>query len=224
MNKQLVVIMAHPDDAEILCFGTILKYLKKGYTVDIITVCSGENGISLADRQHKDIRKLHSSIRHQESLRAFEGTSAILKNLEYEDGNIQLNGKLISDIELNLHQLNPQVLITHYVEPSGLDHQDHRIVGQACVNASLRCKSLKILLQAEPLCSRINFFPNYFINISNEFDRKIEALKCHESQKGRDYLTKEYHLLRGRQNANKVTYQSEKEMLFESFYSLVIDD
>lgn len=224
MKKKLVVVMAHPDDAELLCFGTILKYLKRGYIVDIIIACNGENGISLNDKKQQDIIKLGSSIRLQESLNAFVGTSVKLKNLGYEDGNIQLNGKLISDIESNLHQLNPEILISHYVETSGLDHQDHRVVGQACMNASLRCKSLKLLLQAQPLSSNIDFSPNYFVNISDEFDRKIKALECHESQQGRAYLTKEYHLSRCRENANRVAYQDKKGILFESFFSKLVVD
>ena len=40
-KKKLCVIVAHPDDAEVLCYGTIQKYLRKGWFCRILIVTSG---------------------------------------------------------------------------------------------------------------------------------------------------------------------------------------
>ena len=53
MNVDILVIMAHPDDAELCCSGTILASIDKGLSVGIIDLTKGE----LGTRGNKDIRE-----------------------------------------------------------------------------------------------------------------------------------------------------------------------
>lgn len=217
--QQVAVVMAHPDDAELTCFGTLLKYCEQGYKVNVIIVCSGERGISLADVEQHGTKSLDKALRYQESLAAFINTSITVECLYYEDGKITLDTELISAIERKLQALQPKVLITHWTEANGFEHQDHVVVGQASLNASLRCHSIQLILQTEPLHAVKNqFTPNYFVNISTFFKQKMVAISQHKSQLGRAYLTEEFHLLKGRQNALAAGmgfYQ--QNLLFESF-------
>ena len=53
MNVDILVIMAHPDDAELCCSGTILASIDKGLSVGVIDLTKGE----LGTRGNKDIRE-----------------------------------------------------------------------------------------------------------------------------------------------------------------------
>ena len=50
-KKKLCVIVAHPDDAEVLCYGTIQKYLRKGWFCRILIVTSGDKGANIDRKQ-----------------------------------------------------------------------------------------------------------------------------------------------------------------------------
>ena len=56
MNVDILVIMAHPDDAELCCSGTILASIDKGLSVGIIDLTKGE----LGTRGNKDILRISS--------------------------------------------------------------------------------------------------------------------------------------------------------------------
>lgn len=216
---KIIAVLAHPDDAELTCFGTLLKYVAQGHEVKVIIACTGERGISIPERKHST-QRLEQSLRYQESLRAFSATGIEVETLAYEDGSLAFNCDLISAIETKLRTSQPDILLTHFVCANGNDHQDHYVLGQTCVNAALRCKSLKKLLHAEPLQPvKCDFMPNYFVNITDYFERKIQALSEHTSQQGRAYLTREFHLTRSRNNALAAATEFHTQgLLFESFY------
>lgn len=218
-RKSVVTVMAHPDDAELTCFGTLLHYLDHGYQAHVLIVCTGEHGISVHDKEQGDIQRLGKQLRFQESEAAFAGSGVALQALGYEDSQFSLDTVLISAIEKRLHMIQPTILLTHFVNSTGADHQDHSIVGQACMNVAVRCPSIQLILQAQPLQDiRSQFKPNYFVDITKFFEQKMTALAAHQSQAGRAYLTREYHHVRGRVNAlGAGTLFFEQGKLFESF-------
>jgi N-acetylglucosamine malate deacetylase 1 len=227
INKQsIVVVMAHPDDAELTCFGTLLKYQARGYTAHVIVVSTGERGIAITDRQQTKQKRLPQSLRFQESLAAFATTDISLECLNYEDGQLHLNTQLISLIETRLKELQTTLLITHFVSETGFDHQDHHVVGKAALNAALRCSFIQQIWQTEPLHPvKNNFQPNYFVNITNYFDQKMTALAAHHSQAGRTYLTRDFHELRSRYHAlSASTKYYNQGLLFEAFVAKSIID
>ncbi len=220
----LALIMAHPDDAELLCYGTIKKYLQENFNVYLLIVCNGKQGISVKDKDRLERDSIDTDIRARETLKAFEGLNVQIEFLGYNDSHIQMNNQLISDIERYLIKISPEILITHYVEGSGFDHQDHVVTGQCVLNASVRLSGLKKILMPEPLQSfKIAFNPNFFVNITDFFEDKINAINVHKSQAGRVYLTREFHLLRCQRNALSAGADYYRNgMLFESFVSKII--
>lgn len=226
MKKKISVIMAHPDDAEIICSGTIFKYLARGFEVIINIVCSGNMGISVIDRDNQLVSGIDESIRANETKLAFSRYEHIKINfLGFRDGEINQDINLTSKIERVLLDDKPNIVITHFNDISGNDHQDHAVVSKTTTNALNRIKNVEKILYAEPILSyKMDFQPNYFEDITIHFDEKIECLRFHNSQSGRFYLTKDFHLTRGRMNALKV--HSSKFMkcdLYESFISITLD-
>lgn len=231
MNKDLstnqpvlAVVMAHPDDAELLCFGTIKKYLQDGYKIYLFIVCNGEYGISVKDKQRLGKDSIDTRIRAQETINAFAGLDVQVEFLDYRDSHIKMENQLISDIEKRLAQIHPEILMTHYVETSGFDHQDHIVIGQCALNISLRLSALKMILMPEPINSfKIDFNPNFFVNITEYFEEKMAAINAHKSQAGRVYLMREFHLLKCQKNALAAgTDYYRKGLFFESFVSKII--
>lgn len=191
---RVVAVLAHPDDAELSCFGTLMKYAQAGCRVSVVIVCTGEHGVSVEDKGEAGVDRLSNSLRFQESVRAFEHTGIYVESLLYEDSSFQMDNAFVSNIERRLKELVPSVLITHFVDASGVDHQDHSLVGRACLNIAVRCPSIRRVLLTEPVQSeRCGFVPNYYVAINEHFERKVQAVSAHASQVGRFYLTRDYH-------------------------------
>lgn len=220
-NKRAAVVVAHPDDAEIGCFGTMLRLRDAGFEVWLVIVGTGERGISLEDRASLGT-SFEQTLRLRESVRAFEGTGVTVESLLLEDGSLQVGIELISVIERRLKAIGPSVVITHHIDHQGLDHQDHAAVARSTLNATVRIPTLRTLLASEPHLSRVDFDPDVFVDITAHHPRKIEALSRHESQAGRVYLSPRYHENRGLRNAHKAgTWFMEQDRRFEAFVSLL---
>lgn len=217
-----LVVMAHPDDAEIGCMGTMLALRAHGWAVHLLIVATGEHGVSVDDRDAGQ-GSFHESLRYRESLRAFEGTGIMIESLMRVDGALQVSRELISDIERKLRAFEPRVVITHYADSSGMDHQDHGAVARATLNATIRRRSVRCVLHSEPHLSRTAFRPDVFVDITPHVQRKREALACHESQAGRVYLSDAYHTARELRHAHRAgTWFMEEDRRFEAFQSALL--
>lgn len=197
MNSQkLLVITAHPDDAEIMCYGTIAKYLSKGYTCKLIIASEGKNGGS-------NNRKKESSI-------AFSKLDIDMYYLNLDDGNILFNISLMSKLRDLILEYNPSVIITHYPDTKGIEHQDHTVVAKAVINIITKIQSnVNLVLLAEPLISEItDFKPNMFVDISAWAEEKKIALKKHISQSNKFYMNSDFINLRLQMHSMSVPSKS----------------
>lgn len=187
-SDKMMVIMAHPDDAELLCFGTICKYSKKGYAIKLLVITSGEKAGK-------------ASIREQEVRLAFANfKNIVLEFGNFPDGDLQVNNYLISYIEKSISEFAPQIIITHYIDYFGYDHQDHVAVAKAVVNVTYR-QSIDVLLHAEPHCVKTDYNPNYFVDITEYREQKSNALLAHKSQSSKHYFNSNYQQVRAYKNS-----------------------
>jgi LmbE family N-acetylglucosaminyl deacetylase len=188
-EESVVAVVAHPDDAELLCFGTLLRYAKAGAAVSVLAVSNGIAGVSLTDEEAG--RVLTDGERWSEMEEAFEGTGIQASCLGLPDGELRCDRSLISRIERVLLDRSCTVLITHCTG-SASDHQDHRAVGEAAVNAATRVASCRCVLHGEPHAPFSGFAPSVFVDITDQVAAKVRALKAHRSQAGRWYLSEEF--------------------------------
>jgi len=188
-GQSVVAVVAHPDDAELLCFGTLLRYAEAGAPVSVLAVSSGIAG-SPAGEQGAAHRPLDRT-RWQEMEEAFEGTGIETSCLHFPDGEVRCDSSLISSIEQILVDRSCTVLITHSTN-SATDHQDHRAVGEAAVNAATRVASCHCVLHGEPHAPSSGFTPSMFVDITDQVEAKVKALKAHRSQAGRWYLSEAF--------------------------------
>ena len=159
----ILAIGAHPDDIEIGCGGTLLKYKEKGSRVFLMILTDGQFG---ADKE----------VRRQEQIMSSE----ILDANEvfwggYSDTRFPLDRRSINTIEDVLQKVDPQFIFVNYYDDT---HQDHRHLAEATISATRYIKN--VLFYEVPTTQ--NFSPNVFVDINDVLDKKIALLKAHESQ------------------------------------------
>ena len=183
---KVLSIGAHPDDAEILCAGTLAKFVKQGDEVYICHVCDGNKG-----------SKIHSpeelaKIRRNEAIESAKiiGATSIWAGLS--DGEVVLDlasRKKIIDV---IRQASPDLIITHSPDDYHTDHiNTSRLVFEATYLAGLVLwdskypapEKLPFLYYMDTLAG-VNFIPDEYVDISETIDTKIEMMMKMQSQLG----------------------------------------
>jgi N-acetylglucosamine malate deacetylase 1 len=182
MKLQLLVIAAHPDDAELSCGGTIISHTDQGYKAGIVDLTQGE----LGTRGTPEIRK-------KEALRAAEilGVS-IRENLQLADGFFAVNqAHLIMVIE-KIRQYKPDIVITNPLQDRHPDHERAgRLVKEACFLSGLsKVESYIDGKSQKPwrphalyhFIQHTQHSPDFIVDITGYLDKKMEAIWAFQSQ------------------------------------------
>jgi N-acetylglucosamine malate deacetylase 1 len=182
----IIVIAAHPDDEIMGAGGTLLKHVANNDKVYwlIITNMSEENGyskINVAQRQ-KEIKEVALKIGFIETF-----------NLNYKPAGLQPANlpDLIFKISDVFNKLKPECI---YVMNRSDAHSDHRIVFEAVMacTKSFRYSFIKKVLMYEcisetefaPALPENIFIPNYFVDITNYLEKKLDIMKIYASELG----------------------------------------
>lgn len=189
VTERVVAVVAHPDDAELLAYGTLLRYLQLGADVTVLVATHGANGVSLADAA-RGVR-LTDDARVREGRAVWDGTGVEVAWLGLADGALHPDRSLISAVEGELVRLGCTVVITHSPHAAN-DHQDHLALAAATANAATRVPSCHTVLYGEPHAPRSNFAPTVLVDITAFLDAKVDALTHHRTQEGRWYLEGSY--------------------------------
>jgi LmbE family N-acetylglucosaminyl deacetylase len=182
-----LAVFAHPDDAELTCFGTLANLSAHGWRVCIFYVTAGESTSS----QNKHRRSLEAC--YAAKIIGAENYSGSLR-----DGFASYDRQSVSLIEEKISEFEPQILVTHFPQDSGLGHQDHVEIGKAATNAALRSRTVQMVIQAEPPVLGLAFVPNLFIDISRQVENKIKAVECHASEREKRFMDRAAILDRAR--------------------------
>jgi N-acetylglucosamine malate deacetylase 1 len=185
----VVAVVAHPDDAEIMFYGSLRCWREAGAIVTVVVATHGTNGVSRRDSFAG--ARLDPRQRPAESARSFQGTGITVECLGLADGALTCNMELISVIEDALTRHRCTVLLTHAAH-SGNDHQDHHAIARAALNAATRVPSCTTILHGQPHAPHQGASPTVLIDITEYLGDKIEALARHRSQAGRYYLSEPY--------------------------------
>ncbi len=195
----LMVVVAHPDDAEFMVAGTVAKWAKHGCEVTYVIVTRGDKG---SDDPAMTSSKL-TEIREAEQREA--GAILGVKHFEfmgYPDGYLQHTLELRRDITRIVRKYRPEVLVTfdpthRLVGESYVNHPDHRATGDATVDAVFpsardRLTFPELLVDGlEPwkvhqLWLGFSKEPNVCVDISQGIEAKRAALAAHPSQFGNE--------------------------------------
>ena len=186
----VMVVAAHPDDAEFGVAGTVAKWTKEGKKVVYVICTSGDKGTS--DRGLSP-EKL-AVTRKEEQLAAAKliGVNDVVF-LGYPDQGLEDTPSLRKEIVRVIRQYRPFLVVTSDPYRRYIWHRDHRIIGQVTLDAVFPFARDHLaypdLLDEglEPHKVKEMMFwgadePNYRSDITDTFDLKMNALQCHQSQ------------------------------------------
>lgn len=176
---------SHPDDLEIFCAGTLLKYKQAGHQIFIALTTSGNIG----SNQHNSREEI-AAIREAEQLEAAALYGAAVRFLRFDDEGLQDTPETRRAVLNAMRWANPDVILTNCPWDGSTDHaMTAKIVSEVILSLPG-----KLVPADEPPISKapsvffwdtaagIRFSPEVYVDISEVMDQKIEAISKHKSQ------------------------------------------
>ena len=159
----ILALGAHPDDIEIGCGGTLLKYSRAGHGVYLMVLTEGAQGGSAKVRRTEQL----ASCRILGVKEVFWGG--------YEDTEVPVTRQAIRQIEDTVKKIDPSFIFVNYFDDT---HQDHRHLATCTVTATRYTRN--VLFYETPTTQ--NFSPTVYVEIDGFLDAKVRSLEAHESQ------------------------------------------
>ena len=191
MSQKVLVLIAHPDDAEFFAGGTLARMIAAGAEVTTLIATNGDKGSFELDAARL------AEVRRMETLRA-AGILGVqeVAFLDYHDGELdQLEpGRLREQFIHAIRERRPDVLFTFDPFVPFEDHPDHRAVGFAALEAVnfapyplYHPEQLAKGLEPHQVAEKYFFashpmYVNKAVDISETLQTKIAALLEHKSQ------------------------------------------
>lgn len=192
-----MVVIAHADDAEFGCSGTVAKLCAEGWEMVYVMCTDGSKGSGDREITQREL----AAIRRKEQREA--GKVLGLKDvvfLDYEDSMLQPTLELRKDIAREIRRYKPDVLITMYPMRNldggwGVGHPDHMAAGEAALQAVFPTardhmtfpdlladgfephKVAEVWIMGHPA-------PDLYIDVTAHMHTSVAALLRHESQLG----------------------------------------
>jgi LmbE family N-acetylglucosaminyl deacetylase len=165
-SQRILVILAHPDDPEFFCGGSIARWTHAGHQVSYCLLTCGEKGTDDRSLTTDALCTLRQA--EQNAAAAVLGVNRV-QFLDYPDGYLVPDIQLRRDITRLIREEQPDVLVTCdptnlYVRETYLNHPDHRS------------------LPAEA---------NVTLDVTEYWEMKLQALYHHKSQIGDAALLEE---------------------------------
>ncbi len=201
MNKIILSVLAHPDDAEVLCAGTLIRLKNEhGFDVHIASMTAGDCGS--VEYGPQEISRL----RRAEGAKAAALIDATYQCLEERDLLVCYDARTLEKVTRLLRLVQPSIVITHSPSDYMLDHEMTSTLTRAAAFgapipnflAERRIGSVlphiphlyycDALEGKDPLGREVP--PGFRIDISKVIETKAEMLAAHASQ--RDWLMKHH--------------------------------
>lgn len=187
--ERAMVIFAHPDDAEVQCAGTIALWVEAGKKVTYVVLTRGDKGSQDPEISGEAL----AGLRREEQLRAAKelGVEKVLF-LENGDGELEVTFERRRVLTRIIREHQPEVLVTHDPWMRYQLHPDHRASGTLALDAMISARDRlyfpEQISQGMNPCRvrRVLLFASdqsdFWVDIEPTLEKKIKALKHHQSQ------------------------------------------
>src|SRR5258708_38478524 len=194
--KRVMVIMAHPDDIEFSCAGTIARWIKQGAEVCYVLCTSGDVGIADEGMTNAEATRIREA--EQTAAAAVVGVHDVVY-LREPDGMLEASMQLRKRLVREIRRFRPDTIICG--DPQQLwagdvyiNHPDHRAAALASIDAifpaagqpnlfsEFEAEGLKAHKPYKVYVTSWSNPNNTFVNITDTIDLKIAALREHKSQ------------------------------------------
>lgn len=190
--ERVLVVVAHPDDAEFGAGGTVAHLVREGARVAYVVVTNGNKGSGDRTMTPERLARVRESEQRQAA--RVLGVDTV-EFLGYEDGELEDTRQLRLDLTREIRRWRPDLVITqnpHRTYNLYASHRDHRITAGAvldCVYPLARDHLAfpELLPAYEPHRVREVLLmqwehPHLVVDITATMDLKLKALACHQSQ------------------------------------------
>lgn len=198
-HNAVLAIFAHPDDAEIMCAGTLALLKKDGMDIHIATMTGGDKGSASLTREEI------SKIRKAEAASSASLLEGFYHCQEFQDIYLFYNAETINRTVELIRRVKPIIVFTASPSDYMADHEmTSRIVQTACFCAGIRNMEAKgdplgyvphlyytDSMDAKDILGR-RIDPGFYIDITSVMEIKEKMLASHKSQ--REWLLKHHKI------------------------------
>lgn len=182
MKVDILVLAAHPDDAELACSGTIMKHLAMGFKVAIVDLTQGERGT----RGTVETRKVEAAAAAE-----IMGISA-RENLGLRDCFFENREEDQLKVIAAIRKYQPQIVLCNAIDDRHPDHgRAAKLASDACFFAGLRKIETKEAGKVQEAWRPQVVYhyiqdryiqPDFVVDVSDYMERKLEAIKVYKTQ------------------------------------------
>lgn len=194
-QERVLVVMAHPDDPEFSCGGTIARWAREGKYIGYLLLTSGDKGSEDPNITPHQLMKVREA--EQRAAAKVLGVQEV-HFLRYRDGELFPTLELRRDIVRYLRQFRPHIVVcqdptAYYFGDFYVNHPDHRAAGEATLAAVFplardwlnfpeqRMRGLAPHKVREVYITTTTE-PNTWVDITDVVELKFEAILQHRSQ------------------------------------------
>ena len=182
---KIMAISAHPADFCSRSGGTLIKHAQAGARVKVVWLTHGEtdeSGLLYKERPDISVEEVRR-IREKEAFACVEVMGAEGRMFGFGDGPLRMTPERMEMLAEEIAEFKPDILLTHWKDE--LTYPTHLMTSQAAVRATMMAKGTRDIRFFEPnigTAARVGFVPDHYVDITDVFERKIEALKTLEAQ------------------------------------------
>ena len=196
-NKEILVVLAHPDDPEFFMGATIARWIDAGHCVRYLLLTKGDKGAKDENLAFEVITK--TRVQEQEEAGKILGVSSI-ECLDYEDGYIVPDLPLRKAVVRAIRKYRPNILATCdptniFPSQTYINHPDHRYTGQVVLDAVFPAAGNHFFFpdlivegypphEVEEVWMSLTNQPDVSLDVTQYWEQRLAALKKHASQIG----------------------------------------
>jgi LmbE family N-acetylglucosaminyl deacetylase len=197
-RPRVLVVIAHPDDAEFICGGLLARWSREGYAISYCLCTDGNHGSSDPEMTPERLATIRRE-EQREAARAFGSTE--LHFLGYNDSELEPSIALRRDITRIIRKTRPHIVVcqdpaTFWFGSGYINHPDHRAAAEAALGAIMPSSDTRMIFpellaegyEPHKVCEVYLIgtnSPNIWVPLAAEdIDLKLQALKAHKSQLG----------------------------------------
>lgn len=184
--KRALCLVAHPDDIEFYCAGSVLLMTRHGATVEFVVATSGDKGTRVGTMSGAKLARIRE--REQEMAAEILGATRVAF-LHHPDGELEPTLDLREEFVREIRTTKPDVLLTFDPNVPYRYHPDHRVVGRVALDAAWpSARDPLAFPKAGPPHETAEAWcfggekPTLEVDVDAVLETKIEARLAHKSQ------------------------------------------
>ena len=184
-NKNVLCIVAHPDDEVLGVGGTLIKHVENGDNVSILILSDGED--SKLIKKEKNINRVFNAQKCSE----LAGTK-LLDVMNFPDQKFDTvpQIEIVTALEKKIKITKPEIVYTHFIYDINKDHQITaeatfvalRPISKFGLISEIRSFETPSSTDQNPKINNFNFAPNLYVNITNQWKKKAKCLSAYSKE------------------------------------------